>query len=207
MDPEITKQFVGEVQKKYCTVWAEDDDSEKSYITRVDNEFRCVKLSILADYREKRFFKGVDAIMLLYDPASRQTYERLALYVNGIRNHLGDYHTVIMIGVFDEGMEEEDREVPAEEARKKAAELRFAWYEVTPENNFNMRKGFKDCLRLAVWAKEGRDIINPMEALALCDEQAQEQKKHRQEEAEQALNEALPDPVVKGAVLLCESIV
>mmetsp|Transcript_111314 Transcript_111314/g.325574 ORF Transcript_111314/g.325574 Transcript_111314/m.325574 type:complete len:213 (+) Transcript_111314:80-718(+) len=134
-----------------------DDTFTDSYITTIGVDFRFktipvekknIKLQIWDTAGQERFrtitsayYRGADGIMLVYDIADRDTFAQVDDWLSEVNKYVSESTCKILVGNKCDLTAE--RQVPTEEAQRKAAELGLAFMEVSAKDATNVEAAFQ----------------------------------------------------------------
>ena len=81
----------------------------------------------------KAYYKGSNAVILLYDITDKKSFDHLEEWINSIKNSVGNYeeskYTIFLLGTKSDLVKNDDsrREVNIEEAQKKCKDFDLEW--------------------------------------------------------------------------------
>lgn len=107
-----------------------------------------IKLQIWDTAGQERFrtitsayYRGADGIVLVYDICDRDSFNNVDDWLNEVNRYVNDNTCKILIG--NKCDMESERQVPTEEARKKAEELGMGYMECSAKDATNVEKAFQ----------------------------------------------------------------
>mmetsp|Transcript_28352 Transcript_28352/g.81484 ORF Transcript_28352/g.81484 Transcript_28352/m.81484 type:complete len:217 (+) Transcript_28352:94-744(+) len=134
-----------------------DDAFTDSYITTIGVDFRfktipvdkkTIKLQIWDTAGQERFrtitsayYRGADGIILVYDICDRESFAHVDDWLNEVNRYVNESTCKILIGNKCDMASE--RQVPTEEASKKAEELGIAFIEASAKDATNVEAAFQ----------------------------------------------------------------
>eukprot|EP00418_Pyrodinium_bahamense_P087752 CAMPEP_0179076968 /NCGR_PEP_ID=MMETSP0796-20121207/34375_1 /TAXON_ID=73915 /ORGANISM="Pyrodinium bahamense, Strain pbaha01" /LENGTH=211 /DNA_ID=CAMNT_0020774239 /DNA_START=71 /DNA_END=703 /DNA_ORIENTATION=- len=134
-----------------------DDAFTDSYITTIGVDFRFktipvdkknIKLQIWDTAGQERFrtitsayYRGADGIMLVYDICDRDSFVQIDEWLSEVNKYVSESTCKILIGNKCDMTAE--RQVPKEEAQKKADDLGLAFMEVSAKDATNVEAAFQ----------------------------------------------------------------
>lgn len=134
-----------------------DDAFTDSYITTIGVDFRfktipvekkTIKLQIWDTAGQERFrtitsayYRGADGIVMVYDITDRDSFGHVDEWLTEVNRYVNESTCKILIG--NKCDMESDRQVPIEEARKKAEDLGILFIEASAKDATNVEESFK----------------------------------------------------------------
>mmetsp|Transcript_31378 Transcript_31378/g.90027 ORF Transcript_31378/g.90027 Transcript_31378/m.90027 type:complete len:218 (+) Transcript_31378:75-728(+) len=134
-----------------------DDAFTDSYITTIGVDFRFktipvdkknIKLQIWDTAGQERFrtitsayYRGADGIMLVYDICDRESFNQIDEWLSEVNKYVTEGTCKVLIGNKCDLASE--RQVPTEEAKKKAEELGLAFIEASAKDATNVETAFQ----------------------------------------------------------------
>mmetsp|Transcript_98855 Transcript_98855/g.220708 ORF Transcript_98855/g.220708 Transcript_98855/m.220708 type:complete len:228 (-) Transcript_98855:129-812(-) len=133
-----------------------DDAFTDNYITTIGVDFRfktipvdkkTIKLQIWDTAGQERFrtitsayYRGADGIALVYDVCDRESFNHIDEWLSEVNKYVNESTIKMLIG--NKCDMESDRQVPTEEARKKAEDLGLAFMEASAKDATNVDSAF-----------------------------------------------------------------
>eukprot|EP00420_Gonyaulax_spinifera_P016260 CAMPEP_0197893256 /NCGR_PEP_ID=MMETSP1439-20131203/32661_1 /TAXON_ID=66791 /ORGANISM="Gonyaulax spinifera, Strain CCMP409" /LENGTH=197 /DNA_ID=CAMNT_0043513515 /DNA_START=83 /DNA_END=672 /DNA_ORIENTATION=- len=134
-----------------------DDTFTDSYITTIGVDFRfktiqaenkTIKLQIWDTAGQERFrtitsayYRGADAIVLVYDVCDRESFNHVDEWLSEVNRYVNQSTCKVLVG--NKCDRNEERQVPIEEAKKKAEELGLGFMEASAKDATNVEAAFK----------------------------------------------------------------
>jgi len=131
-------------------------------IETIDNKNVQIKLWDTAGQEKfksltKSFFRGAEGVILVYDITNLESFTDLKLWINSIKENLGEEKESIPSIIVGNKIDLGEREISLEEANKFCKDNNYEYFETSAKTGENIDKSFRALVKKILAAKSDDD--------------------------------------------------
>ena len=155
----ITRFTNGTFSQNYLATVGVDNYTK---IETIDNKNVQIKLWDTAGQEKyksltKSFFRGAEGVILVYDITNLESFTDLKLWINSIKENLGEEKESIPSIIVGNKIDLGEREISLEEANKFCKDNNYEYFETSAKTGENIDKSFRALVKKILAAKSDDD--------------------------------------------------